>query len=136
MRAVFECRRAFPAAAIVGVGGVSCGYDAAELLSAGADAVQVGTASFVDPRAPLRVLRGAGGLVRIAGLCERVAAGGERPAWRGRGRGSRASWRLDDEPCDHCERRRSQRAWKRRELCSMCERAGRRLLRERVGGPE
>ena len=57
VRAVFECRRAFPAAAIVGVGGVSCGYDAAELLSAGADAVQVGTASFVDPRAPVRVLR-------------------------------------------------------------------------------
>jgi dihydroorotate dehydrogenase (NAD+) catalytic subunit len=56
VRAVFECRRAFPAAAIVGVGGVSSGHDAAELLSAGADAVQVGTASFVDPRAPMRVL--------------------------------------------------------------------------------
>jgi dihydroorotate dehydrogenase (NAD+) catalytic subunit len=56
VRAVYECRRAFPAAAIVGVGGVSTGYDAAELLAAGADAVQVGTATFVDPRAPLRVL--------------------------------------------------------------------------------
>jgi dihydroorotate dehydrogenase (NAD+) catalytic subunit len=56
VRAVYECRRAFPTAAIVGVGGVSTGYDAAELLSAGADAVQVGTASFVDPRAPVRVL--------------------------------------------------------------------------------
>jgi dihydroorotate dehydrogenase (NAD+) catalytic subunit len=56
VRAVYECRRAFPAAAIVGVGGVNGGYDAAELLAAGADAVQVGTATFVDPRAPLRVL--------------------------------------------------------------------------------
>ena len=56
VRAVYECRRAFPAAAIVGVGGVNSGYDAAELLAAGADAVQVGTATFVDPRAPLRVL--------------------------------------------------------------------------------
>lgn len=56
VRAVYECRRAFPTAAIVGVGGVSSGYDAAELLSAGADAVQVGTASFVDPKAPARVL--------------------------------------------------------------------------------
>jgi dihydroorotate dehydrogenase (NAD+) catalytic subunit len=55
VRAVFECRRAFPTTAIVGVGGVSTGHDAAELLSAGANAVQVGTASFVDPRAPVRV---------------------------------------------------------------------------------
>jgi dihydroorotate dehydrogenase (NAD+) catalytic subunit len=56
VRAVYDCREAFPSASIVGVGGVSSGYDAAELLSAGADAVQVGTASFVEPRAPLRVL--------------------------------------------------------------------------------
>jgi dihydroorotate dehydrogenase (NAD+) catalytic subunit len=56
VRAVYECRRAFPSAGIVGVGGVNSGYDAAELLAAGADAVQVGTATFVDPRAPMRVL--------------------------------------------------------------------------------
>ena len=35
VRAVYECRRAFPAAAIVGVGGVNSGYDAAELLACG-----------------------------------------------------------------------------------------------------
>ena len=56
VRAVYECREAFPAAAIVGVGGVSSGRDAAEVMVAGADAVQVGTATFADPRAPLRVL--------------------------------------------------------------------------------
>jgi dihydroorotate dehydrogenase (NAD+) catalytic subunit len=56
VRAVFDCRRAFPAAAIIGVGGVSTGADAAELLAAGADAVQVGTATFADPRAPARIL--------------------------------------------------------------------------------
>ena len=56
VRAVYECRRAFPRAAIVGVGGVGTGYDAAELLAAGADAVQVGTATFAEPRAPRRVL--------------------------------------------------------------------------------
>ena len=32
------------------------GETAAELLAAGADAVQVGTATFADPRAPARVL--------------------------------------------------------------------------------
>ena len=56
VRAVAECRRAFPGAGIVGVGGVGSGRDAAELLVAGADAVQVGTATFRDPRAPWRVL--------------------------------------------------------------------------------
>ncbi len=57
VRAVYDCRQAFPDAAIVGVGGVSRGEDAAELLVAGANAVQVGTATFADPRAPVRVLR-------------------------------------------------------------------------------
>jgi len=56
VRAVHECRQAFPRAGIVGVGGVSRGEHAVELLLAGADAVQVGTAIFADPRAPVRVL--------------------------------------------------------------------------------
>lgn len=55
VRAVYECRRAFPKAPIVGVGGVASGTDAVELLRAGANAVQVGTATFADPRAPWRV---------------------------------------------------------------------------------
>ncbi|MGH9178003.1 MAG: dihydroorotate dehydrogenase [Acidimicrobiales bacterium] len=58
VRAVFECRAAFPGAPIVGVGGVSRGEEAAELLVAGAAAVEVGTATFADPRAPARVLAG------------------------------------------------------------------------------
>jgi dihydroorotate dehydrogenase (NAD+) catalytic subunit len=58
VRAVFDCRRLFPTTPIVGVGGVGNGEDAAELLAAGADAVQVGTATFADPRAPALVLAG------------------------------------------------------------------------------
>jgi dihydroorotate dehydrogenase (NAD+) catalytic subunit len=57
VRAVYEVRAAWADLPIVGVGGVSRGVDAAELIAAGADAVQVGTASFASPRAPLRVLR-------------------------------------------------------------------------------
>jgi dihydroorotate dehydrogenase (NAD+) catalytic subunit len=56
VRAVFDVRAAFPDAAIIGVGGVMTGEDAVELVMAGADAVQVGTATFRDPRAPHRVL--------------------------------------------------------------------------------
>ncbi len=57
VRAVFDVRAAHPDAVIIGVGGVRCGEDAVELMMAGADAVQVGTATFRDPRAPLKVLR-------------------------------------------------------------------------------
>jgi dihydroorotate dehydrogenase (NAD+) catalytic subunit len=56
VRAVYDVRSAFPDASIVGVGGVASGADAVELLLAGADAVQVGTATFRDPRAPFAVL--------------------------------------------------------------------------------
>lgn len=37
---------------VIGIGGIASGKDAAEFLAAGAKAVQVGTATFVDPRAP------------------------------------------------------------------------------------
>jgi dihydroorotate dehydrogenase (NAD+) catalytic subunit len=56
VRAVFDVRAALPDAAIIGVGGVMSGTDAIELVMAGADAVQVGTATFRDPRAPGQVL--------------------------------------------------------------------------------
>jgi dihydroorotate dehydrogenase (NAD+) catalytic subunit len=56
VRAVFDTHRALPGLPIVGVGGVAGGADAAELVLAGASAVQVGTATFADPRAPARVL--------------------------------------------------------------------------------
>jgi dihydroorotate dehydrogenase (NAD+) catalytic subunit len=56
VRAVHDVHCALPDAPIVGVGGVSRGVDAIELLLAGASAIQVGTATFADPRAPLRVL--------------------------------------------------------------------------------
>jgi dihydroorotate dehydrogenase (NAD+) catalytic subunit len=56
VRAVFDVRAAHPDAAIIGVGGVMRGEDAVELMMAGADAVQVGTATFRDPQAPIRVL--------------------------------------------------------------------------------
>lgn len=58
VRTVFEVHAARPELPIVGVGGVASGEDAVELLLAGASAVQVGTASFADPRAVVAVLEG------------------------------------------------------------------------------
>ena len=42
---------------VVGLGGIAAGVDAAEFLIAGATAVQVGTATFWDPRAPERIAK-------------------------------------------------------------------------------
>ena len=56
VRAIADVRAAFPNAPIVGVGGVARGAHAVELLMAGANAVQVGTASFYDPGAVSRIL--------------------------------------------------------------------------------
>jgi dihydroorotate dehydrogenase (NAD+) catalytic subunit len=55
LRAVYQCARAVQIP-IIGIGGIRTGEDAAEFLIAGATAVQVGTATFVQPDAPLRVL--------------------------------------------------------------------------------
>jgi dihydroorotate dehydrogenase (NAD+) catalytic subunit len=58
VKAVYDCRAALPDAPIIGVGGIATATDAIEMIMAGADAVQVGTASFVDPRAPATILAG------------------------------------------------------------------------------
>ncbi len=58
VRTVFDVHAALPDLPIIGVGGVATGVDAVELILAGASAVQVGTANFVDPRASRRVLTG------------------------------------------------------------------------------
>jgi len=57
VRAVFDVHESHPDLPIVGVGGVTDGWSAIELMLAGASAVQVGTANFVSPRAPVQVLR-------------------------------------------------------------------------------
>lgn len=57
LRAVAEVRAALPSLAIVGAGGVADSQSALAMLRAGADAVQVGTATFADPRAPWRIDR-------------------------------------------------------------------------------
>ncbi len=53
---------------IIGAGGVTNANDALEFLMAGASAVQVGTATFADPTAPLTVIEGLASYVRAQGL--------------------------------------------------------------------
>jgi dihydroorotate dehydrogenase (NAD+) catalytic subunit len=56
VRMVYEAARAVKIP-VVGLGGISNGLDAAEFLIAGASAVEVGTANFWDPTAPVRIAR-------------------------------------------------------------------------------
>lgn len=53
---------------VIGVGGIGSAADALEFFVAGADAVQVGTANFVDPQVSLRVLDGIVAYARDRGL--------------------------------------------------------------------
>ncbi len=53
---------------VIGAGGVTSANDALEFLMAGASAVQVGTATFADPTAPLAVIEGLASYVRANGL--------------------------------------------------------------------
>lgn len=43
---------------VVGMGGISSGEDAVEMMMAGASAVQVGAATFADPFAPIKIIDG------------------------------------------------------------------------------
>ena len=46
---------------IIGCGGITNAEDAIEFFMAGASAIEVGTASFMNPRAPMDVLEGISG---------------------------------------------------------------------------
>jgi dihydroorotate dehydrogenase (NAD+) catalytic subunit len=70
VRLVFAIHRAVAGPAkvpIIGLGGVLHWRDAAEFILAGATAVGIGTALFVDPRIPRRVVKGLEGWVKAQG---------------------------------------------------------------------
>jgi dihydroorotate dehydrogenase (NAD+) catalytic subunit len=58
VRAVHEVHRSFPEAPIIGQGGVGSASDALELVLAGATAVAVGTANFINPLVALEITKG------------------------------------------------------------------------------
>jgi dihydroorotate dehydrogenase (NAD+) catalytic subunit len=67
LRMVHDLVRAV-AVPVIGIGGIRSGEDALEFLCCGARAVQVGTATFYDPRAPLRVADEMAGWCRAHGV--------------------------------------------------------------------
>ncbi len=73
LRQVYQCARAVRTP-VIGCGGISTAADAAEYMLAGAAAVQVGTATFVNSLAMIEVIEGLGrfcearGIARVAEL--------------------------------------------------------------------
>ena len=72
LRLVYEAAKAVKIP-VVGLGGIATGVDAAEFLIAGATAVEVGTATFWDPGAPVRIARELGQFLKE----EKIASVGE-----------------------------------------------------------
>jgi dihydroorotate dehydrogenase (NAD+) catalytic subunit len=53
-----ELRSAYPHVPVIGIGGIGNTNDALEFLMAGASAIQVGTMTFVNPRAGVEIIEG------------------------------------------------------------------------------
>jgi dihydroorotate dehydrogenase (NAD+) catalytic subunit len=86
IRMVYECRQAVKLP-IIGIGGIASADDVLEFMIAGATAVQVGTANFVDPFIWNRLLDGIRaymtrhGLTRLADLTGTIDTTTRETAW-------------------------------------------------------
>jgi dihydroorotate dehydrogenase (NAD+) catalytic subunit len=86
VRMVYECRQAVRIP-IIGMGGIATAEDVLEFMIAGATAVQIGTANFVDPFLWVRVLKdlreymGRHGLARLADLTGSIDITRKEAAW-------------------------------------------------------
>ena len=72
LRSVFDVARAVPDVPVIAVGGIRSGEDAIEAFLAGAWAVQVGTATLIDPSAPVSVAQGIVRYLKAKGLASPV----------------------------------------------------------------
>jgi dihydroorotate dehydrogenase (NAD+) catalytic subunit len=88
---VYKVRAALPELPILGIGGIATWQGALQYLMAGAQAIQVGTASFVNPDACREILAG---LARwcttrdttirdVIGAAHRLGETAEEPVWTG-----------------------------------------------------
>lgn len=76
VRAVFEVHQAFPHVPIIGMGGIMDYRDALEFVVAGATAVAVGTANFLNPSATAEITKGIERFLRERGIASIAALRG------------------------------------------------------------
>jgi dihydroorotate dehydrogenase (NAD+) catalytic subunit len=88
---VFKVRAALPDLPILGIGGIASWRDALQYLMAGAQAIQVGTASFVNPHACPEIVAGleawcesrSVAIRDVVGAAHRSGEPVEEPVWTG-----------------------------------------------------
>ena len=86
VRMVYECRRAVKIP-VIGMGGIASARDALEFMIAGATAIQVGTANFVDPFIWTKLLDGIGeyldrhGIPRVGDLTGTIDTSAREKQW-------------------------------------------------------
>ncbi len=68
IRAVYQVHEAMPKIPILGMGGISNGRDALEMIAAGASGVSIGTASFGNPMALMNISRELKDLLELKGF--------------------------------------------------------------------
>jgi len=79
VRMVWQVRRACKVP-VIGMGGIATAEDAMEFILAGASAIQVGSACFTNPLAPLEIIDGIGLYLQRTGLTLEQATGlAQRP---------------------------------------------------------
>ncbi len=64
---------------VIGLGGIATWQDAAEMILAGASAIQVGTAMFTDPFAPVKIVEGLNAWAEEEGVPLSALTGAVRP---------------------------------------------------------
>ncbi|MCE5281384.1 MAG: dihydroorotate dehydrogenase [Deltaproteobacteria bacterium] len=75
---------------VIGIGGIATASDALEFLIAGATAIQVGTANFINPSCTMEILEGIGRYLDrhgIAGVAELIGSLDTEPDRKGEGDG-------------------------------------------------
>lgn len=68
LRMVYQVRQAFPEIPIIGCGGISCASDVLEMMMAGANAVEIGSANLINPYACMEIIYELPSLMRSLGL--------------------------------------------------------------------
>ncbi len=68
IRAVYQVHEAMPKTPILGMGGISNGRDALEMIAAGASGVSIGTASFGNPMALMNISKELKELLAVKGF--------------------------------------------------------------------
>lgn len=67
---------------VIGMGGISSGADAIEMMMAGASAVQIGAAIFTDPYAPVRIIEEINEFLNSHGISDIKDIIGAVSVWR------------------------------------------------------